>query len=91
MSSYNAAILTVNLVAYTLILNMISKVLLLVTHSVHTAGFVYSGRGSHVKVWVYLMKGSYDDQLTWPLKGHCEVKLLNQISNSKCYLGNGKY
>ena len=90
MSSYNAAILTVNLVAYTLILNMISKVLLLVTHSVHIAG-LYGGRGSHVKVRVYLKKGPHDDQLMWPLKGHCEVKLLNQISNSERYLGNGKY
>ena len=39
--------------------------------------------GSNLSVWLYLLKGSYDDQLEWPLKGHCEVKLLNQISNSE--------
>ena len=31
----------------------------------------------------YVMKGPNDDQLVWLLKGHCEVKLLNQISNSE--------
>ena len=42
-------------------------------------------------VQLYLMQGPYDDQLRWPLKGHCEVKLLNQISNSEHHLGNGEY
>jgi len=27
------------------------------------------------------MKGPHDDELTWPLKGKFEVKLLNQISD----------
>ena len=48
------------------------------------------GRGTHLSVGLFLMKGPYDDQLRWPLKGHCEVKLLNQISNSEHHLGNGK-
>ncbi|XP_065917309.1 hyaluronan mediated motility receptor-like [Dysidea avara] len=46
---------------------------------------------AHLSVGLLLMKGPYDDQLRWPLKGHCEVKLLNQISNSEHHLGNGKH
>ncbi|XP_065888321.1 TNF receptor-associated factor 5-like [Dysidea avara] len=45
----------------------------------------------YMTVVLWLMKGLYDDQLRWPLKGHCEVKLLNQSSNSEHHLGNGKY
>ena len=46
---------------------------------------------SCLTVRLYLMKGPYDEQLKWPLKGHCEVKLLNQISDSEHHLSNGKY
>ena len=35
----------------------------------------------------YVMKGPNDDQLVWPLEGHSEVKLLNQISNSEHHWG----
>lgn len=50
------------------------------------------GRSSDLSVKLYIMKGPYDDQLTWPLKGHCEIKLLNQISNSDHYVSHdGKY
>ena len=54
---------------------------------VYAAG-VFSG---YMTVGLILMKGPYDDQLRWPVKGHCEVKLLNQISNSEHHLGNGEY
>jgi len=54
-------------------------------------GWLTTSSTSHVSVWLYLMKGPYDDQLRWPMKGHCEVKLLNQVSNSEHHLGNGKY
>jgi len=50
-----------------------------------------SDTGTHLLVYLFLMKGPYDDQLRWPLKGHCEVKLLNQISNSEHHIGNGTY
>ena len=49
------------------------------------------GTATHLSVYLSLMKGPYDDQLKWPLNGHCEVKLLNQISNSEHHLGKGKY
>ena len=29
------------------------------------------------------MKGPHDDELTWPLRGKFEIKLLNQISDSE--------
>ena len=57
---------------------------------VFPAGY-YSGKGTHMSVILYLMKGPYDDQLRWPMVGHCEVKLLNQTSNSQHHVGVGKY
>ena len=41
------------------------------------------GKGTHLSVFLYLMKGPHDDELTWPLKGKIEIKLLNQTSNSE--------
>ena len=43
----------------------------------------------HLTVWLHLIKGSYDNHLKWPLKGRCEIKLLNQVSNCKhhCEVG----
>ena len=43
------------------------------------------GEGTHLSVSLYLMKGSHDDKLTWPLRRKFKVKLLNQISNSEHY------
>ena len=43
------------------------------------AGGAGSGKGSHLSVFLYLMKGPYDSQLDWPLKGEFEMTLLNQI------------
>ena len=37
------------------------------------------GQGSHVSVYLYLMKGEYDDDLIWPLRYSCTVTLLNQL------------
>ena len=36
---------------------------------------------THLSVSLYLMKGLYDDKLTWPLEGKFKVKLLNQVSD----------
>ena len=33
--------------------------------------------------FLYLMRGSHDDELTWPLRGKFKTKLLNQISDSE--------
>ncbi|XP_065903398.1 TNF receptor-associated factor 4-like isoform X2 [Dysidea avara] len=43
-----------------------------------------SGKGTHMSVFLCLMKGPHDDELTWPLRGEFEIKLLNQISDYIC-------
>ena len=43
------------------------------------------GAGTHLSVFLHLMKGPHDDELTWPLRGKFEIKLLNQISDSEHY------
>ena len=47
-----------------------------------TPNGVSAGNGTHVSVDAYLMKGEYDDQLTWPVKGILIIQILNQISDS---------
>ena len=41
------------------------------------------GNYTHLSVYLHLMKGQYDDELTWPLRERFEVKLLNQLSDSE--------
>ena len=36
------------------------------------------GAGTHVSVYVYLMRGEYDDKLTWPIRGDTTIQLVNQ-------------
>jgi len=44
------------------------------------------GKGTHLSVFLYLMKGCYDDKLTWPLRGTYEFKLLNQVSDCEHHI-----
>ena len=39
------------------------------------------GKGSHVSVFAYLMKGENDDHLPWPFTGTVTVELLNQLED----------
>jgi hypothetical protein len=39
------------------------------------------GRESHLSVWVYIMKGEFDDFLKWPFTGKVTVQLLNWLSD----------
>ena len=39
------------------------------------------GKGTHVSVYVYLMRGDNDDNLKWPFKGTIKVSLLNQLED----------
>ena len=41
------------------------------------------GKGNHLSVQLYLMKGSHDDKLTWPLSANVMVTLVNQISDNE--------
>ena len=43
-----------------------------------TANGQDSGKGTHITVAVYLMKGEFDDQLEWPFWGDITIQLLNQ-------------
>ena len=42
-------------------------------------------KGPYLSVYLYLMKGPHDDELTWPLRGKFKVKLLNQIGDCEHY------
>ena len=39
------------------------------------------GKGTHVSVFAYLMKGDNDDYLTWPFTGTVTIELLNQLED----------
>ena len=40
-----------------------------------------NGKGSHISVYAVLMKGDYDDYLTWPFTGTVTIQLLNQLED----------
>ena len=55
------------------------------------------GEGTHVSVYLFLMKGPHDDELqqsgNWPLRGTFTIELLNQLDDyrhrtSKVYISN---
>ena len=46
---------------------------------------------THLSAFTYLMKGPHDNELTWPLRGKFEIKLLNQISDSEHHSVNINY
>ena len=37
------------------------------------------GKGTHISVFAYLMKGPFDDYLEWPFQGTITIQLLNQL------------
>ena len=40
-------------------------------------------KGSHVSVFIYLMRGDNDNNLKWPFKGTIKVSLLNQLEDGQ--------
>jgi len=48
-----------------------------------------TGEGTHVSVYLHLMKGPHDDKLEqsghWPLRGTFTIELLNQLNDSNHY------
>ena len=42
-----------------------------------------NGKGTHVSVFIYLMRGDNDDNLKWPFKGTIKVSLLNQLEDGQ--------
>jgi TNF receptor-associated factor 4 len=37
-----------------------------------------TGRGTHLSVFVCVMKGEFDDQLKWPFRGKISIRLVNR-------------
>ena len=37
-----------------------------------------NGKGTHVGVGIYMMKGEFDSHLKWPFRGEITVELVNQ-------------
>ena len=42
-----------------------------------SANGIGSGAGTHVSVYVYLMRGEYDSRLVWPFRGDITIQLVN--------------
>ena len=42
-----------------------------------------TGKGTHVSVFLHIMRGEFDDTLKWPFHGEVTVQLLNQRKNAK--------
>ena len=40
------------------------------------------GKGTHVSVYAYLMKGEFDDHLKWPFQSQVTVAILNQLEDN---------
>ena len=43
---------------------------------VHAGGYG-SGKGTHVSIYVYLLKGDHDDTIRWPFTGDVVIEILN--------------
>ena len=43
------------------------------------------GKGTHVSVYAYVMKGDNDESLTWPFTGTVTFELLNQLEDKNHY------
>lgn len=41
------------------------------------------GTGTHVSVYAYMMRGEFDNMLSWPFRGILTVRLYNQCGDSK--------
>ena len=41
------------------------------------------GKNSHVSIYLYMMKGEYDECLRWPFRGEVTIQLVNQMKNEE--------
>ena len=41
-----------------------------------------SGKGTHLSIYLQIMKGLHDDELIWPLRGKLDVIVFNQLRDS---------
>ena len=47
---------------------------------------ICNGKGTHVSVCLSLIKGDYDDTLTWPIRYKCTITLLNQLEDKNHHM-----
>ena len=45
-----------------------------------------NGKGTHVSLFVYMMRGEFDSHLKWPFKGEITVELVNQKEGGGNYV-----
>ena len=48
-------------------------------------------RGTHVSLFTHIMKGEFDDQLSWPFEGKITVELLNQNAENDHHMHEFSY
>ena len=48
---------------------------------VNAAG-IDDGKGTHVSVYLHLMKGPYDDELEWPMRGTFSIQLVDPTNET---------
>ena len=41
------------------------------------------GKGTHISVYIHLLSGDYDDNLTWPFQGKVTIQLVNQEADER--------
>ena len=50
------------------------------------AGRQASSVNTYMSVYLFILKGEYDDELSWPLRGTFTIKLLNQMSDNQHFV-----
>ena len=55
------------------------------------ANGVNACKGTHVSVYLTLMRGEYDGKLKWPLQGNFKVSVLNQLADASHFEKDIKY
>lgn len=43
------------------------------------------GKGTHLSIFMCMMKGLYDDELKWPFRGAITIQIVNQLENKNHY------
>ena len=49
------------------------------------------GYGTHLSLYIHIMSGEYDEELTWPFKGEVQLQLLNQLSDDDHFNATVKF
>ena len=47
-----------------------------------TPNGIFFGEGTHISLTVYVMKGVFDENLSWPFRGSIKIALMDQLNDS---------